>query len=480
MNIESIVLILCRLLEVEGLLLLTPAAVSLVYREKMGFVYLILGIICFVIGFIASRFKIKKQIFYAKEGFVVVSLGWILMSLVGCLPFVLTGEIPSFTDAFFETVSGFTTTGSSILTDVEALSHCSLFWRSFTHWIGGMGVFVFMLAVLPMTGAQNMHLMRSESPGPEVGKLVPKLKESAKILYIIYFAMTVAEIIILLISGMAPFDSITLSFGTAGTGGFGVRNSSIADYTYLQQLIIGIFMVLFGINFNFYFFLFLRRSLKEAFRMDEVRTYLGIIAVSVIVIMIDARHLFNGVADGFIKAFFQVSSIITTTGYATADFDTWPALSKTVIFTLMFIGACAGSTGGGFKISRIIIAVKSHVRKIKGFIHPRLVQNVYLDGRKLKEETVSGVSIYTVTYILIIVASLLLVSMDEFDLETNITAVAATLNNIGPGFSTIGPTCNFSAFSPFVKYVLCFDMLAGRLELFPMLILFAPSTWRKR
>ncbi len=480
MNIKSIALILGRLLEVEGLLLLAPALVSVIYREKNGSVYFILGLICFVIGFLSSRIKLKKQVFYAKEGFVMVSLGWILMSLVGCLPFVLTGEIPSFIDAFFETVSGFTTTGSSILTDVEALSKCSLFWRSFTHWIGGMGVFVFMLAVLPMTGAQNLHLMKSESPGPEVGKLVPKLRDSAKILYVIYFAITVLEIIILLITGMHPFDAFTLSFGTAGTGGFGVLNSSIASYTYLQQLIIAIFMMLFGINFNFYFFIFLRKSIKEALHMDEVRVYIGVICVSVAVIMINARHMFTDLPDAFIKSFFQVCSIITTTGFGTTDFDQWPALSKTVILILMFLGACAGSTGGGFKVSRVIIALRTHVRQLKSFIHPRLVQNIYMDGRKVKEETVNGVKVYTVTYIIIIVISLLFVSLDGFDFETNFTAVAATLNNIGPGFSKIGPTSNFSCFSPLVKCVLCFDMLAGRLELYPMLILFAPSTWRRR
>ncbi|MBQ9606357.1 MAG: TrkH family potassium uptake protein, partial [Lachnospiraceae bacterium] len=395
-------------------------------------------------------------------------------------PFVLTGEIPHFTDALFETVSGFTTTGSSILSDVESLSHCSLFWRSLTHWIGGMGVFVFILAILPKTGAQNMHLLRSESPGPDVGKLVPKLGDSAKILYIIYFAMTVLQIIILLIARMPLFDAVTLTFGTAGTGGFGIRNTSIAEYTYIQQLIISIFMILFGVNFNFYFFIIIRHSLKEAFKMDEVRTYLAIIALSTAAIMINAKNMFESVSDGFIQSFFQVSSIITTTGYSTADFNEWPALSKVILVSLMFIGACAGSTGGGFKVSRLIIMAKAYIRELMHFIHPRLVRNIYMDDRKIKDETVSGVMVYLVSYVLVLMVSLLVISLDGFDFETNFTAVMATLNNIGPGLSHVGPAGNFKDFSILSKYILSFDMLAGRLELYPMLLLFSPGTWRKK
>lgn len=480
MNFASIFFILGKLIEIEGVLFLAPAIVSLFYREKEGVVYFAAAVICVLIGRLICIKKVERQTYYAKEGFISVALGWIIMSVTGCLPFVITGEIPDFTDAFFETVSGFTTTGSSILSDVECISHCSLFWRSLTHWIGGMGVFVFMLAILPMTGAHNMHLMRSESPGPDVGKLVPKLGKSAKILYSIYFGMTMLQIIILLISGMPLFDSVTLTFGTAGTGGFGIRNDSIAGYTYAQQLIISVFMVMFGINFNFYFFLLIRRSLKTALNMVEVKTYLGIVAASTILIMINAWHMFEGFSDAFIRSFFQVSSIITTTGYSTADFDKWPGFSKSLLVCLMFIGACAGSTGGGFKVSRVIIMIRAYMRELRHFIHPRLVKNVYMDGRKVKDETVSGVMIYLVAYVLVLMISVLIVSIDGFDFETNFTAVAATLNNIGPGLSVIGPTGNFSGFSILSKYILAFDMLAGRLELYPLLLLFSPSTWRKK
>ncbi len=480
MNFASIIYILGKLIELEGVLFLAPAFVSLFYREKQGFVYFIIAVLCIIIGRIITIKKLEKKTYYAKEGFISVAMGWIIMSVVGCLPFVITGEIPYFTDAFFETVSGFTTTGSSILSDVESLSHCSLFWRSFTHWIGGMGVFVFMLAILPMTGAHNMHLMRSESPGPDVGKLVPKLGESAKILYTLYFGITVQQIFILIITGMPVFDAVTLSFGTAGTGGFGIKNSSIADYTYLQQLIITIFMVLFGINFNFYFFLIIRKSIKSAFKMDEVRTYLGIVAIATAAIMINAWKIFDSPADAFIKSFFQVGSIITTTGFSTADFNTWPSFSKTILVLLMFVGACAGSTGGGFKVSRILILIKSYFRELRHFIHPRLVKNIYIDKRRIKDETVTGVKVYLVSYVLILITSVILISLDGFDFETNFTAVMATLNNIGPGLSVVGPTGNYDSFSVFSKYVLSFDMLAGRLELYPLLILFAPGTWRRR
>lgn len=473
MNFASIAYILGKLLEIEGLLFLVPSVVSVIYGEKQGMVYGALAVICFLIGFISTIKKPKKQNYYAKEGFIAVSMGWLIMSLVGALPFVITQEIPGFVDAFFETVSGFTTTGSSILSDVEKLSRCSLFWRSFTHWIGGMGVFVFMLAVLPMTGAQNMHLMRSESPGPDVGKLLPRLRDSAKILYIMYFVMTLVQIVLLIITGMHPFDAFTISFGTAGTGGFGVLNSSVAGYTYIQQLIVAVFMMLFGVNFNFYFFLFIRRSIKDAFAMSEVRAYLMIIAASTLLIMLNAK-------ETFLNAFFQVSSIITTTGFSTADFNVWPAFSKTILVLLMVTGACAGSTGGGFKVSRMIMLAKIYVRELRHFIHPRLVKNIYMDGRTVKEETADGVKVYLVAYMIILGVSLLLVSLDGFDTETNLTAVIATLNNIGPGLGIVGPTGNYGAFSALSKLIFSFDMLAGRLELYPMLLLFAPGTWRRQ
>ena len=481
MNYPMIWRILGHMILFEAAFMSPSLFVAAVYREKSVVWLLVSMLVCIVIGLLLTRLiKAKEKRIYAREGSVICALVWVLYSILGALPFRLSGYIPNMIDAVFETASGFTTTGASILNDVEALPHWLLFWRSFTHWVGGMGVFVFMLAVLPMTGAQNMHLMRSESPGPDVGKLVPKLGDSAKILYTIYFGMTVLQIIILLISGMPLFDSITLTFGTAGTGGFGIYNTSIAGYTYIQQLIISIFMVLFGINFNFYFFIIIRRSIKEAINMDEVKTYLAIIAASTALIMWNARNMFESIEDGFIKSFFQVSSIITTTGYSTADFDRWPALSKTILVCLMFIGACAGSTGGGFKISRLIIMAKSYVRELRHFIHPRLVKNLYMDGRKVKDATVSGVKVYLVSYVLVLIVSMIIISLDGFDFETNFTAVMATLNNIGPGLSVVGPAGNFDGFSIVSKYVLSFDMLAGRLELYPMLLLFAPGTWRKR
>lgn len=480
MNYASIVFILGRILQIEAGLLLFPAGISLVYHEEAYISFLLVALICFVTGTLATLRKPKNQIYFAREGFVTVALGWIIMSAMGALPFVINGDIPSFTDAFFETISGFTTTGSSILSDVEALSRGSLFWRSFTHWIGGMGVFVFLLAIMPMAGAQNMHLMRTESPGPEVGKLVPRLRDSAKILYILYLLMSLIMVGLLALTGMPVFDNFTIMFGTAGTGGFSIKNSSCAGYSTVQQVIIAVFMILFGVNFNFYYFLTFGKDLKEAFRMEEVRVYFIIIASAVAIIMINASGCFTSVGDAFVKALFQVGSIITTTGYATCDFDKWPVMSKTVLLLLMFIGACAGSTGGGFKVSRFVISMKTYKRELAHFIHPRLIRNVHMDGKVVKDETVNGVKVYLITYVMIFLTSFFLISIDNFDIETNLSAVAATFNNIGPGLSKVGPTCNFGSYSVFSKYVLMFDMLAGRLELYPMLLLFTPSTWKNR
>lgn len=479
MNYASILFILGRILQIEAGLLIFPAFVSLSYHESAYLSFLIVAAICFVIGTAATVRKPANQIYYAREGFVTVALGWIIMSAMGALPFVINGDIPSFTDAFFETISGFTTTGSSILSDVEALSHGSLFWRSFTHWVGGMGVFVFMLAIMPMTGAQNMHLMRSESPGPETGKLVPRLRDTAKILYILYLAMSLIMVALLAIFKMPVFDNFTIMFGTAGTGGFAIKNSSIAGYTVAQRVIIAVFMILFGVNFNFYYFLTFGKSIKAAFGMEEVRAYFAIIAASVIIIMINARNCFTSVGEAFVKALFQVGSIITTTGYATCDFDKWPVMSKEVLLLLMLVGACAGSTGGGFKVSRFVMMIKTYLRELASFIHPRLVRNVHMDGKIVKTETMNGVKVYLMTYVIIFLTSFFLISIDNFDVETNFSAVAATFNNIGPGLAKVGPTCNFGSYSIFSKYVLMFDMLAGRLELYPMLLLFAPSTWKR-
>ena len=484
MNYSIIRRILGIVVEFIGAFLLLPAICGLFYGEKEVIVYFVLAFVYFIAGRLIASFKLTNQAYYAREGLVVVGLSWIVLSILGAIPLVITGDIPNFTDALFETVSGFTTTGSSILTDVEALSHTGLFWRSFTHWVGGMGVIVFVLAIMPMRkrrmGSQ-MHMMRAESPGPVVGKLVPKIRDTAMILYMIYFGMTVTEIVLLLIAGMPLFDSLCLSFGTAGTGGFGVLGDSIASYPILQQAIITIFMILFGINFNAYFILFLGKDKKEAFRISEIRWYLGIIAFAVITITINIRGLFDNLFLAFHHAAFQVGSIITTTGYATADFDVWPQYSRCLLVMIMFCGACAGSTGGGIKVSRIVILVKAGLQEIHHYVHPRSITAVRMDGKPVERETVRSVVMYIGVYVVIFFASVLLVTVFDGDqnLETIFTSVAATFNNIGPGLSTVGPTANFAHFSLVSKYVLMFDMLAGRLELYPMLLLFYPYTWRK-
>ena len=426
MNYSIISYILGWVLTIESIFMFIPCIVAAIYREKEGFAFLIVALLCLAIGLLRIRKKTKSQVFYAKEGFVTVALSWIIMSIFGALPFVINRDIPSFTDALFETISGFTTTGASILSDVEALSHCSLFWRSFTHWIGGMGVFVFLLAILPLTGGYNMHLMRAESPGPSVGKFVPKVRETAKILYAIYIVMTLVEIILLLFAGMPLFDSLTVSFGTAGTGGFGIKNTSIADYNMVIQAIISIFMILFGVNFGAYFLL-LGNNKKDAFKLEEVHWYLIIIAGAVAIITINTKDMFHNLFTAFHHALFQVASVITTTGYSTTDFDLWPQLSRAVLVIVMFIGACAGSTGGGIKVSRIIILVKSVKQELGYFIHPRSVKVIKMDNKPLSANNSRGVN----------------------------------------------------AFSPVAKYILMFDMLAGRLELYPILLLFTPSVWKK-
>lgn len=478
MNYSIIRYILGTVLKFESLFLLLPIFVGILYKEKNSWYFLAVAAVCLVTGLLLSMKKPKSYVFYAVEGFVSVSLSWVVLSLFGALPFWISREIPSFTDALFETVSGFTTTGASILSDVEALSHCMLFWRSFTHWIGGMGVLVFVLAVLPMSGGQSMFLMKAESPGPSVEKLVPRVRTTATILYGVYTVMTLAEIILLVVTGMPFFDAVTLSFGTAGTGGFGILNDSVGSYAPHLQVIITVFMILFGVNFNIYYLL-LRKKLKTALQSEEVRVYLGIILVSGLVIAWNIRRIFPNPLDALRQAFFQVASIITTTGFSTTDFDTWPVLSTTILVVLMFVGACAGSTGGGMKVSRFVIMVKSVFKELFLVNHPRGVRMVKMDGRTVENETVRSVNIFMIVYALIYVASLLLISLDNFDFTTNFTAVAATINNIGPGLSGVGPTANFGMFSILSKYVLIFDMLAGRLELLPLIVLFAPITWKR-
>lgn len=478
MNYPIIGYILGWVLLFESAFMTLPCVTALIYKEQKGYAFLAVMIVCFLLGFLITRKKPKNQLYFAREGFVIVALSWIVMSFFGAVPFVLNGDIPSFTDAMFETISGFTTTGASILTNVESLSQCSLIWRSFTHWIGGMGVFVFLLAVLPLTGGYNMHLMRAESPGPSVGKIVPRVRDTAKILYGIYIVMTIVEIVFLLIAGMPFFDALATSFGTAGTGGFGIKNNSMAGYSTLIQVIVTVFMILFGVNFNTYYLL-LGKDKKSAFKLEEVRWYFGIIAVTVLIITWNIRGTFESLFMAFHEAAFQVGSIITTTGFATANFDLWPQLSKTLLVVIMFIGACAGSTGGGIKVSRIVILLKTVQQEMGYFIHPRSVKVIKMDEKALDKGTVRSVSAFLVTYVLIFGASMLILAFDNLDMVTNFTAIAATFNNIGPGLELVGPNGNYSMFTPVAKYVLMFDMLAGRLEIYPLLLLFNPIVWKK-
>ncbi|MDO4270945.1 MAG: TrkH family potassium uptake protein [Eubacteriales bacterium] len=467
------------ILGIEAAFLLLPALTAVIYGEAVVAAYLAAAAVCLAFAFLFCRRRPENTRFYAREGFVTVAMGWIALALTGALPFLFSGEIPSVVNALFETISGFTTTGATILTDVEALSHASLLWRSLTHWVGGMGVLVFMLAILPLAGGHTIYLMRAESPGPSVGKLSPHIRDTAFILYAIYLGLTVCEIVLLLAGGMSFFDAVNTSLATAGTGGFGVWNDSIAHYqSYYLQGVISVFMILFGVNFSVYFLL-LTKKLKQAFRIEELRLYLGVIAASALLIAFNIRHLFSGFFDGLHHALFQVASIITTTGFSTADFDQWPAFSKCILVLLMFIGACAGSTGGGIKCSRILLMCKSVKKEMQFLIHPRSIRANCMDGRRVQHEVVRSVNVFLIAYMLLFILSVLALSLTNQDLITNFTAVAATLNNVGPGLELVGPTCNFSFFTPLSKVVLMFDMLAGRLELFPMLLLFTPGTWRR-
>ena len=478
MNKKMIGYILGKMMGVEGLLLLIPAFVSLIYHEKSVISFLIVAAILLVIYAVFGRKLPTSRQIYGKEGFVIVGLAWILWSAFGALPFVISGSIPHYIDALFETISGFTTTGSTILVDIEALPMGISFWRSFTHWIGGMGVLVFILCLLPLTGGYHMNLMKAESPGPSVSKLVPKVQTTAKILYTIYLMLTVAQVILLLIGRMPFFDAICLTFGTAGTGGFGVRNDSIASYSTYNQVVITVFMILFGVNFNAYYLL-LTKKVMQAARSEEVRYYLGIIAAAIVAIAINTRGMFTSFGRAFQQAAFQVGSIITTTGYATTDFNVWPIFSKTILVMLMFVGACAGSTGGGIKVSRLMILCKSARKELQLYLHPNAVKKIKMDDKPIPHEVVRATNMFLFVYILIFSISLLIVSLDNFDLVSNFTAIAATLNNIGPGLGAVGPTGSFGCYSYVSKIVMIFDMLAGRLEIFPLLLLFKRDTWRK-
>ena len=466
------------LLLFETLFLCVPLITAAVYLEGAFFSFLITMLITLVPGVILSRRKPKHTELYARDGFFIVSLSWIIISLFGALPFLFTGSAHSFVDALFESVSGFTTTGASVFLDVEALPKSILIWRSFTHWIGGMGVLVFIMAFLPLSGGQNMHIMRAESPGPEVSKLVPRVKNTAIILYIIYFALTLIMLITMLISGMTVFEAVNASFSTAGTGGFGFYNDSFASFTPLQQVLTTVFMLIFSINFNSYY-LVLKLKLKNAFN-TEVRAFLLVVLAAIVIISINISSMYEGVDEAVRHSAFTVASLISTTGFSTVNYDAWPELARTVLIIIMFMGACAGSTGGGIKVSRILILFKGITRELCTIVHPRQVKKITLDDHPVNHEVTRSVNAYIATFIVVFAVSLVALSFEDRDFITNFTAVTATLNNTGPGFAGVGPTSCYASFSPFSKLVLIFDMLAGRLELFPMLLLFSPSTYRRR
>ena len=477
MNFSMILYILGYVLKIEAAFMLLPCLTAVIYKEEEGFVYLAVAIIAALLGWLMSIRRPKETVFYLKEGCVATALSWILLSFIGALPFFITGEIPSFVDALFETVSGFTTTGASILSDVEALTHCTTLWRSFTHWIGGMGVLVFLLAIVPMSGGSHMNLMRAESPGPSVGKLVPKLRHTARILYLIYLGMTILQMILLCIGDMPLFEAINTSFATAGTGGFGIKNDSFAGYSPYLQWVTTIFMILFGVNFNAYYIL-LFSKIKKNFFMEEVRYYFLIIIGAVGIIFVNILETSESAFKALTDASFQVASIITTTGFATTDFNLWSGTAKTILVLLMFIGACAGSTGGGIKVSRIMIMVKSIFKECNSYIHPKSIRKIKFEGKEVEHEVVRATNVYLITFIILFVVSVFVISFEGYDLTTTFTAVTATINNIGPGLEMVGPTQNFGFFNNFSKFVMIFNMLAGRLELFPLLILFYPGTWK--
>ena len=468
------------MLGVEAVLLLLPALVSLVYREFSGIYFLIPA---GIIGVVYLLFGVKKpenRNIYGKEGMVIVASAWILWSLFGALPFSLSGSIPYYLDAFFETVSGFTTTGSTILTDIESLPQGMLFWRSFTHWIGGMGVLVFVMVLTTLDKRNSMYLMRAEVPGPEKDKLVPKTMSTARILYGMYFGMTAIEVILLLFGGMTVFDSLIFSFGTAGTGGFANYSASVGHFNSVYiDTVITVFMILFGINFNLYYFLLLK-DWKSVWKNEELKTYLTLILSAALLITVNMNHMYPNPFKAFRYAIFQVASIITTTGYATADFIEWPMFSQCMLMFLMMVGACASSTGGGMKVSRVMMMVKCVKREIMQMAHPKSVSIIRMNGKKVDQDVLKTLYIYLIAYLGIVIGSVLLVSVDNMDFGTTFSSVLTTMNNIGPGIGAVGPNGSFADFSPLSKLVFCFDMLAGRLEIFPFLMLFTASAWNRK
>ncbi|MBO4896812.1 MAG: TrkH family potassium uptake protein [Clostridia bacterium] len=477
MNFALIAYILGLVLDIEAGCMVLPLICSLIYKENTASMWIICIAVCLCLGLPLSLKRPKNRNLFAKEGFAVVALSWIVISIFGAIPFFISKSIPNFIDAVFEIASGFTTTGASILYDIEALPHSILFWRSFSHWIGGMGVLVFLVALLPKSGGDNMYLVRAESPGPSVSKLVPKVGVSAKLLYIIYVGITALEVVFLLFGGTSLFESLTMAFGTAGTGGFAVKNTSIAGYSPYIQWVITVFMILFGVDFAVHYIL-IKKRFKES-PSEEVKVYLTIILAAATLIIINCSKIYPSISETIRHGFFQTASIITTTGFSTADFDKWPEFSKAILVALMFIGACAGSTGGGIKVSRIVILFKSIIKQIQISAHPNRTIKLSMDGRPVEHETLRAVNVFIAAYILIFVVSVLIISLDNFNFTTNYTAVAATINNIGPGLDKVGPAHNFAEYSNLSKIVLIGDMLIGRLEIFPFLILFSRKTWKK-
>ena len=479
MNRKMISYTVGKITALEAILLLLPAAVALYYRESCIFPILISAAVSAAVGgLLLLLSKPKDKTIYAKDGFMITALAWIILSAIGALPFFISGEIPNYIDAFFETVSGFTTTGASILTDIEKMSRGLLFWRSFTHWIGGMGVLVLMVALFPSDSGRSIHILRAEMPGPIVGKLVPKAKNTAKILYLIYIVLTVLQMVILFTGGMPLFDSVVLSFGTAGTGGFGIRADSIASYSPYLQNVITVFMVLFGVNFNLFYLILIRR-VKSVFKNTELWCYLGLFAVATVLIAVNIYPMYNSVGDAVRLSAFQTASIMSTTGYATANFDLWPGLSRSIILLLMFIGASAGSTAGGLKVSRVIMLLKTMRKDLKYRLHPKTVSVVRYEGKTLDKATVRGVGSYFILYAVLFVIVFFILSFEPFSMETNISAAASCINNVGPGIGSVGPALSYAGYSWFSKIVLSLAMLFGRLELYPMLFLLTPTVWKK-
>lgn len=480
MDTKIVRYILCRMLGVEAALLLVPVLVAVIYQEKCGIVFLIPIVILCLLFWVVGRKRPEHGQIYGKEGMVIVALAWILWSLFGAMPFTLSGYIPSYVDAFFETVSGFTTTGSSIIPDVEVLPHCLLFWRSFTHWIGGMGVLVFVLVVTSLDRKNSMHLMRAEVPGPEKDKLVPKAMSTARILYGMYLTITVIEMVFLVIGGMNLFDSMIFSFGSAGTGGFSNYADSVAHFNsaYIDG-VITVFCALFGVNFALFYFMILG-DFKSILKNEELRTYILLIAGATAAIMLNIHSLYPTIGKSFRYAVFQVVTVITTTGYSTADFAQWPMFSKAVLMMLTVIGACASSTGGGIKVSRLLVGIKCVKREIVQLAHPKSVGIIRIGGKKVSSDVLRTIYIYFIAYVGILIGSVVLISLDNFDFETTFSAVLTTLGNVGPGMAQVGPMGNFAEFSPLSKLILCFDMLAGRLEIFPFLVLFTAPAWRRK